>query len=104
MVSSLSPQNGAHWVRILSNDERAAELERAEREAWRDQLRDAIRTALECFAWSGVGLVLMGYAVHSTDRETGMVWLYFGLLVGNVGIFTSLYLAWLRARDRGDVS
>ncbi|MEA3247533.1 MAG: hypothetical protein U9Q74_15375 [Gemmatimonadota bacterium] len=90
--------------RIPTKEERAAELLRAERVAWRDRLKDAIRTGLECFAWCAVGLFLVGYAVHVTDEKTGQVAFYGGLVIGNSGIVASLYFAFLRARDRGDVS
>lgn len=101
-----SPMSGAEhhtWVeRRLTPAERAAELSRTEREAERDRLLDLLRSSLECFFWSAVGLVMIGWAFHTTDPGWGQIAFYGGLVVGNGGILYSLLAARGRAIDRGD--
>ncbi len=88
----------------LTQTERAAELQRSEREAERERLRDLLRSALECFLWCGIGLALIAWAMHTTDPGWGLIAFYGGLVVGNGGILFTLIMAHNRAIERGDMS
>ena len=94
---------GPVWSPVPTKDERVAELHRTGQLASRDRLRDAIRTAVECFCWCVAGLYLMGLGFHVSDAALGRVLFYAGLVAGNSGIIASLYFSFLRARDRGDL-
>ena len=75
----------------------------AEREAERMRRRRFWRASLECVAASLAGLVIMGFAFHVTDRETGEILLTAGMLVGYAGIAWSLGRAYLSAEEHGDI-
>lgn len=78
---------------------RVAEHQLAERDAFWAR----VRTAVMCVVWSGVGLLIMGWGLHTTDPELGqMAWLG-GMIVGYSGIVFTLARAHLRAKERGDV-
>jgi hypothetical protein len=75
----------------------------AEREATRTQRWELFRACGECAGWCFIGLFMMGLAVHTTDAELGGVLLAGGMLIGYVGMFTSLLSSYRRAHDRGDL-
>lgn len=78
---------------------RLAEHQQAERDsfwAW-------VRTAVMCVAWSMLGLVVMAFGLHTTDRELGDVAWRGGMILGYAGIVFTLARAYLKAKDRGDV-
>jgi hypothetical protein len=77
---------------------RAAEHEQAER----DSFRARVRTALLCVFWSCVGLLCMGFGLHTTDLELGKIAWQGGMIVGYTGILVTLARAFLKARERGD--
>lgn len=83
------------------------ELERKRVEEHRKASQDAfwahVRTALMCIAWSGVGLVCMAWALHTTDRALGEIAWRGGVVVGYGGILFTLMRALVKARERGDV-
>lgn len=80
----------------------AQQREREHLAAERDKLRDYVRSALLCIVWLLVGLVLIGYALHTTDELIGRISFWAGLIVGNVGMVTTLARAYLRGERRGD--
>ncbi len=101
-AESLSPPRVTR-ERIPTKAERAAELQRAEREAECATRRDMVWTAVQCLAWALAGVAILGLSIRSDDEQTSVIYMWAGLLVGNAGIGTSLYFAYLRARDRGDL-
>jgi hypothetical protein len=58
-----------------------AESARAER----DKLRDYALTALQCVAWCALGLLLVGWSLHTTDATYGRIAFFGGLALGNGG-------------------
>ena len=82
------------------------ELERKRREehqqAERDAFRANVRAALACVAWSAIGLVLMGWGLHTNDTELGQIAWKGGMIVGYSGILVTVIRWHLKAKDRGD--
>lgn len=72
------------------------------RAANRDRTRDFIRTGLECMGWCAIGLLGIGWAVHTTDEALGQVAFWAGMGVGNAGWLFSVLGAYRRGERRGD--
>jgi len=72
-------------------------------QANRDTFRAHVRTAAMCVVWSCVGLVCMGWGLHTTDKELGQIAWKGGMIVGYAGILVTVARAHLKSRDRGDV-
>jgi len=89
------------WARPLTPSERAAELARDERFVTRDARRALGLTLLGCAIWLLVGLVLMGWGMHSTDSGSGEIAFIGGLLVGYTGIVVTLATCYLRGEEAG---
>lgn len=70
--------------------------------AERDRRRDFVRTALECIVCSWLGILLVGWALHTTDATYGRVAFWGGLAVGNGGNVFALLSAYRRGERRGD--
>ena len=83
-------------------DAMARQRQREHHDAERDKWWDYLRSALLCVAWLLVGLLLIGYALHTTDERIGRIAFWAGLLVGNGGMVTTLARAYLRGERRGD--
>jgi hypothetical protein len=83
------------------------ELERKRLEEHRQASRDSswahVRTALLCVAWSGIGLVVMAFGLHTTDPDLGQIAWKGGMVVGYAGILFTLIRAYAKAKERGDV-
>jgi len=83
------------------------ELQRKRREehvlAQRDAFWANVRTALACVAWSGAGLVCMGFGLHTTDAELGKIFWHGGMVVGYAGILFTVLRAYAKKRERGDL-
>ena len=98
------PREGALWTApLLTPEARAAELERAHREATGERRRDLLTAAVEGLVSLGVGLYLMGWSLHSTDPRLAPVAFLSGVLVGNAGLLATLVRAHERAVRRGDL-
>lgn len=88
---------------ILRDLERiAAERLEAEREVVRLYRRELIRVCLECLSSCVAALLLIGAALHTTDMRWGPILFWSGMLVGYVGVASSLLVAYLRGEERGD--
>jgi hypothetical protein len=70
--------------------------------ASRDAFRANVQAALMCVAWSAVGLVIMGWGLHTTDPDLGQVAWKGGMIVGYTGILLTVVRWYLKARERGD--
>ena len=70
--------------------------------ASRDAFRANVQAALMCVVWSAVGLVIMGWGLHTTDPELGQVAWKGGVIVGYTGILLTVVRWYLKARERGD--
>jgi hypothetical protein len=88
--------------------ETQAELQRkgedrlaSERDTTRAIRREFFRAALSCIASCLAGLVVMGYGLHATDHDTGMMFWWGGLVLGYAGITVSLAVAYRRGEERG---
>ena len=64
---------------------------------------ESIKVALQVIAWCVIGVVIMAFAVWVTDVQRGQILLSLGMLVGYTGIVVTLWLAYLRAEERGDL-
>ena len=87
---------------IPTREERAAQLCVSERAAERDRLRDMVVTIAWCFAFTLVGLFLMGCAMHTTDQKWGGILFWSALVINNAGVLATLALAFQRGQERGD--
>jgi hypothetical protein len=85
-----------------SPEERAAELQRAEREARRAEWKLYGFALLQCFASTLAGLVLAGFAFAITDPELGQILLLSGSIVSWSGNLFALGRLAIRV-ERGDV-
>lgn len=83
---------------------RDMERRRAEErvEARRATRHDLAWTAVQCVCWVALGLLLIGWSLHTTDPVLGLAAFYGGVGIGNGGwIFTAL-AAYARGEKRGD--
>jgi hypothetical protein len=87
--------------RVNTPEERAAALNAAEREVERDKLRAYVFAALACFGYMALGLVLVAFAVHTTDESLGQIAFWSGLLLGNAGILITVVTTHQRAEAEG---
>ena len=88
---------------MLTPEERAVQLAADEREFRRRRRRRILWQTLGFFGSGAGGLALVGNAFHTTDREWGGISLLLGILLGNLGIMITLFLAWRRKERDGDV-
>jgi hypothetical protein len=87
---------------IPSRENRAEQLRRSERRTERDAFREFVVIAVCCSAWTLLTYVLVAFAFHTTDKRTGAILFYGGLVLGYGGNFVTLYFAYIRGRERGD--
>jgi hypothetical protein len=73
----------------------------AEHDTTRAVRGEFFRAALLCIASCLGGLVLMGYGLHTSDHQTGMIFWWGGLAVGYTGITLTLASAYRRGEERG---
>jgi hypothetical protein len=90
-------------IRVLTPEERAAQLAEDERGFRRRRVVRALWRALGFFGSCALGLVFVAFAFRTSDPEWGQIFLLTGVLVGNVGIMLTLFLAWRRAQRDGDL-
>ncbi len=76
--------------------ERAAQLRDESRQDQRWVRRRLSTYVLGCLGSCAIGLALMGAGMHSTDPHTGPQLFWLGLLLGDVGIFVSIW-HWFRS-------
>ena len=63
---------------------------------------ELLKVALQVIGWCALGVLIMGFAFWVTDMQWGYILLYLGMLVGYTGMTVTLWLAYLRAEERGD--
>lgn len=90
-------------IRVLSPEERAAQLVEDERGFRRRRLVRALWRTLGFFGSCAAGLAFIALSFRTSDRGWGEIWMLTGVLVGNVGIMLTLFLAWRRAARDGDL-
>lgn len=96
-----SPRRRPEWVEA-EYDRIGAEREQASREATRAYRWELFRACMEVLGWTVAGLVIAAFGFHVTDYETGMIFLYSGMLVNWSGAFWSIFAAYRRGQKRGD--
>ena len=102
MPKDVLPESShAQLARPLTPQERAAELARGERAVSRDVRRAFVLVLLGCVLSLLLGLLLMGWAVYTTDPQLGQIAFFGGLLVGYSGIVVSLAQYYLRGERAG---
>lgn len=82
-------------------DQRAAELLALEKAVQRELRRVFVRAIALCFFWLVVGLALVGWSVHTTNFENGIIAFWGGLFVANLGIVITLLVTYHRAMEEG---
>jgi hypothetical protein len=85
-----------------SYEELVERHERQHRSAQAETRRDMLRTCMHVAFWTLAGMGLSGFALHSTDRDVGMVFWIGGRLVWVAGVGFSLLAAYRRGERRGD--
>jgi len=82
----------------------AQEQQRVEehRLATRDAFWANVRTAIMCVVWTCVGLAIMAWGLHTTDKARGDVAWRGGVIVGYAGILFTVIRWHLKAKNRGD--
>ncbi len=80
----------------------AREREQASRDADRLYRWELVRVCAEMLGWTAIGLVIAAFAFHVRDRDTGMIFLYGGMLVNVSGVLWSIVSAYHRGEARGD--
>jgi hypothetical protein len=86
---------------IPTREERAARLLAHEREASRIVRRAYFLVIAVCFLWMAIGLVLMWWAFHTGDENSGRLAFLTGILVTDVGVLGTLVYAYNRAEREG---
>jgi hypothetical protein len=94
--------NSIYREPIPTKEERAARLRVAERAAEWDRLRDMLGTIAWCFGFTLAGLILMAWALHTTDEKWGQIFFWAALVVNNGGVMGTLLFAYHRGQERGD--
>lgn len=84
-------------------DAMQAERDAAEAAAARDRRRDLIRALLECWGWTLLGLLLIGWALHTTSLTYGRAAFAAGVAIGNGGWIWSMLALYRRRERRGDL-
>ncbi|HXD48319.1 MAG TPA: hypothetical protein VN600_06075 [Gemmatimonadaceae bacterium] len=75
----------------------------AEHEAAEHDRRWAmVRAGLACLGWAALGLLSFGFALHTTDRQTGEIFVWAAWLITYGGIAYTLLRAYRKGEDRGD--
>ena len=64
---------------------------------------ELVKVALQVMFWCVLGVVIMGFAFWVSDAEWGGILLYLGMLVGYAGMAFTLWTAYVRAEERGDL-
>lgn len=82
-------------------DQRTAELLALEKAVQRELRRVFVRAIALCFFWLVVGLALVGWSVHTTNFENGIIAFWGGLFVANLGIVITLLVTYHRAMEEG---
>ncbi|MES2176320.1 MAG: hypothetical protein V4550_00535 [Gemmatimonadota bacterium] len=82
--------------------ERAAELLANERETERMARRLLIQTLLGCAICSALGILLVSWAVHTTDAGWAEIAFWGGLLVGDGGMMFLLLRHYRRQEQLGE--
>ena len=88
-------------TRLPTPEERAAELAATERAVRREIRWVYARAAVLCLVWMVIGLALVGWAVNTTDEQSGLIAFWGGLLIGNVGILATLFVTFNQAVAEG---
>lgn len=84
------------------DDEQVARHLVDERDARRDLRRDLRRTVLQIFVWVGAGYLLMGAALHASNRDVARIAWLAGQTVWLSGVLWTLLAAYRRGARRGD--
>jgi hypothetical protein len=66
-----------------------------------DRRRMVVKTALACVAWMAIGVYLLAWSMHTRDVDTGRMFFYAGIGIGNGGILFTLVYAYAKGERRG---
>ncbi len=83
-------------------EQRAAELQRAERQARRAEWKLYVFAIGQCFVATLAGCAVAGAAFATTDRELGEILRLSGMIISWTGNLVALGRLWVRI-DQGDV-
>ena len=57
---------------------------------------------VEILVWMVLGCAIAAFAFRVHDRDTGLIFLYAGMLVNGGGVLASCLFAYHRGQERGD--
>jgi hypothetical protein len=72
------------------------------RDAHGDLRRDLMLSALLCWLWAGLGILLILWSAHTTNMFYGRLAFVAGIGIGNGGVIFTLLGAYRRGEKRGD--
>jgi hypothetical protein len=84
-------------IRVLTPEERAAELVAQEGEVARALRGVYLRGIGLSFLSCAIGLVFVAFSLRTSDVESGLILFWLGLLIGNGGILATLVFTHQRA-------
>ena len=83
-------------------EEMQAKREAAERDADQVRRRALIGSGLACLAWALLGLFCYGFALHTTDKSIGEIFVWLAYVVTYGGVSFTLLRAYRKGEERGD--
>jgi hypothetical protein len=86
-----------YYARLVDQAEARREVEESYD---RSRFWFAVRVSLACIATTGVGFLIMGWAMHTTDAEKGRVMWILGPIIGN--LLTLVVIAWAAVKWERD--
>lgn len=78
------------------------ERDQASRETEREYRWEIVRVLAAMFGWMLVGSITAGFGFRAHDRETGMIFMYAGMVINCAGVVGTIARAYRRGEERGD--
>jgi hypothetical protein len=72
------------------------------RDAERDRRWALIRAGFACILWAALGLVCYGFALHTTNVDTGRIYQWGAYIITYGGISFTLLRTYRKGEERGD--
>jgi len=89
------------WVEA-EYDRIGREREQAGRDAEREYRWELVRVCAAMFGWMLVGSVTAGFGFRTHDADTGMIYMYAGMVINCAGVVWTIARAYRRGEERGD--
>jgi hypothetical protein len=78
------------------------ERDAASRETDRLYRWELVRVCAVMFGWMVLGIVIAGFGFRAHDHETGMIYIYAGMVINSAGVLWTIVRAYRRGEERGD--